>query len=370
MAKNYYDVLGVDKNASADEIKSAYRKLAKKYHPDINKDADAPAKFKEINEAYEVLGDATKKSNYDNFGSAEGNGFNFNGFGGGAEGFNFSGGFGDFFSDIFSAFGGGSSRAQTYAQGEDINMTMKISFEEAIFGVRKEVNVSRYEACSACHGTGAKHGKEFDTCKDCHGSGRVRYQQRTLFGTTITEGVCKTCNGSGKIIKEKCATCNGKGYQKVNKIVGVNVPAGIDDGQTMKLKGEGNAPNRQGINGDLNIKISVAPHKILVRKGVDIYLDLYIPFTTAILGGKIKIPTINGNYDLEIKELTQSGTVMKLKGKGVKQLNREYYGDMIININTEAPKNLDKKVKEKLKEIESLLSDKDYPKYKKFLETK
>lgn len=366
MSKNYYDVLGVDKNASADEIKSAYRKLAKKYHPDINKDADAPAKFKEINEAYEVLGDATKKSNYDNYGSADGNAFNFGGNGGG---FNFSGGFGDIFSDIFSAFGGGS-RAQTMEQGEDINMSMKITFEEAIFGVRKEVNVPRYESCSACHGTGAKHGKEFNTCSDCHGSGRVRFQQNTLFGTTIREGVCKTCNGTGKIIKEKCATCNGKGYQKVNKTVGVNIPAGIDDGQTLKLRGEGNAPTRQGVNGDLNIKISVAPHKILVRKGVDIYLDLYIPFTTALLGGKITIPTINGNYDLEIKELTQSGTVMRLKGRGVKQLNREYYGDMIITVKTEAPKNLDKKVKQKLEEIEDMLSEKDYPKYKKFLETK
>ena len=365
--KDYYSILGVDKSASDDEIKSAYRRLAKKYHPDLNKTEEAANKFKDINEAYQVLGDPKKRSNYDQFGSAEGNPF-----GGGAGGFgdffggNGGGGFSDIFSDIFSAFGGkGDARVQE--RGQDINTTINLTFEEACFGVEKTITLGKLESCKSCHGTGAKNGKEFTVCSECGGTGRVRYQQNTLFGTTIREAGCPKCNGSGKIIKEKCSECNGKGYQKINKTIKVKFPAGIDDGQTLRMKGEGNAPTRQGINGDLNIRVSVLPHKILVRKGNDLYMDLYVPFTKTLLGGKIDIPTLKGTYSLNIPELTASGTIMRIKNKGVKALNRDYYGDLLVTIKSEVPKSLDKGTRAEIKKLADKIGDDSYIKYNNFL---
>lgn len=373
--KDYYEVLGVDKKASADEIKSAYRKLAKKYHPDLNKDnKDAAEKFKEVNEAYEVLGDEKKRANYDQYGNAEGQpNFSdfFGGNGGGFSSGNFSsggfGGFGDIFGDIFSAFGGGRA-SSAVEQGDDIDVAINLTFEEAAFGVTKEIVIPKIESCPDCSGTGAKNGKEFTTCQTCKGSGRVRYTQNTLFGTTIQEGVCKDCNGTGRIIKEKCSTCGGKGYKKVQKTVRVNVPAGIDNGQTITMRGAGNAPVRNGVNGDLHIYVRVAPHKLLVRNGYDLQLEVNIPYTLALLGGKIQIPTLNGMYDLEIKECTNSGTVMRLKNKGIKMLNRDAYGDLLVTIKTEPPKSLDKKTKELLKQITEINSVNNYPKYKNYLD--
>lgn len=373
--KDYYEVLGVDKKASADEIKSAYRKLAKKYHPDLNKDnKDAAEKFKEVNEAYEVLGDEKKRANYDQYGNAEGQpNFSdfFGGNGGGFSSGNFSGGgfggFGDIFGDIFSAFGGGRS-SSAVEQGDDIDVAINLTFEEAAFGVTKEIVIPKIESCPDCSGTGAKNGKEFTTCQTCKGSGRVRYTQNTLFGTTIQEGVCKDCNGTGRIIKEKCSTCGGKGYKKVQKTVRVNVPAGIDNGQTITMRGAGNAPVRKGVNGDLHIYVRVTPHKLLVRNGYDLQLEVNIPYTLALLGGKIQIPTLNGMYDLEIKECTNSGTVMRLKNKGIKMLNRDAYGDLLVTIKTEPPKSLDKKTKELLKQITEINSVNNYPKYKNYLD--
>ncbi|MDD2445339.1 MAG: molecular chaperone DnaJ [Clostridia bacterium] len=369
--KDYYEILGVDKKASEDEIKSAYRKLAKKYHPDVNKEPSAATKFKEINEAYEVLGDQKKRDNYDQYGSAEG-APNFNDFFGGGGGFsgNFSGGFSDIFSDIFSAFGGGGGKTRIMEKGEDINLQMTISFEEAAFGCSKQIIINRNEKCGQCNGTGAKDGKEFSTCNECQGSGRVRYTQNTLFGTTIREGVCKSCNGSGKIIKQKCGTCSGRGYSKNKSTITINVPAGIDNDQILKMQGQGNAPAREGINGDLNIKINVLPHKVLVRKGIDITLDLYLPYTTLILGGKVDIPIVGGLYELTIPELTQSGTVMRLKNKGIKMLKREAFGDMLIIVKAEFPKVLDKKTKEIIKSLQKENTDNLFPKYKKFNDSK
>ncbi|MBQ3494125.1 MAG: molecular chaperone DnaJ [Clostridia bacterium] len=367
--KDYYNILGVEKNASGEDIKSAYRKLAKKYHPDLNKDnPDAANKFKEINEAYEVLGDEQKRKNYDQFGSADG-AQGFGGFGGGAGGFNFSGGFEDIFSDIFSAFGGGGARAQERYQGEDINVALDITLKEAAQGVTKNIIVNKIETCSHCSGTGAKNGKEFTTCSTCNGVGRVRFQQQTIFGTTIREGECQTCGGTGKIIKEKCAECSGKGYKKVQKTVAVKVPAGIDNEQVLRMRGEGHSPKRKGVNGDLNIKIYVQEDKLLKRKGYDLYLEVYVPFTTLILGGEIEVPTIDGVYNLEIKELTQSGTVMRIKNKGVKVLNRESRGDLLVTLKAEAPKTLDKKTKEALKNIHESISVNQYPKFKKYEDT-
>ncbi len=371
MAKDYYSILGVGKDASEDEIKSAYRRQAKKYHPDLNKTPEAAEKFKEINEAYEVLGDTKKKANYDQYGSADGP--QFGGGAGGAGGFGDffggGGGFSDIFSDIFSAFGGGERSSRVQERGQDINLAMNLSFEEACFGCEKNITIGKIEKCSSCNGTGAKNGREFSSCPDCRGTGRVRYQQNTMFGTTIREGVCQKCNGTGKIIREKCSDCSGKGYTRVTKTVKVKVPAGIDDGQTLRMRGEGNAPLGEGISGDLNIQVSVAKHKLLVRKGNDLYLDLYVPFTTTILGGKIDIPTLKGSYSLTIPQLTASGTVMRIKNKGVKYLNRESYGDLLVTIKAEVPKALDKDTKKKIEDLASSFSQSSFPKFDKYMKT-
>ena len=370
MAKDYYKVLGVEKNASEDDIKSAYRKLAKKYHPDLNKDnPEAAEKFKEVNEAYEVLGDETKRKNYDQFGSADGAGFSgFNGADFGGAGFNFSGGFEDIFGDIFSAFGGTRSQARSY-RGEDINVSLSISLKEACLGTTKNITVGKIETCADCNGTGAKGGKEYTTCPDCKGMGRVRYQQNTIFGTTIREGECQTCGGTGKMIKEKCSTCGGKGYTRVQKSIQVKVPAGIDDNQILRMGGQGNSPTKPGQNGDLNIRINVIQDRLLTRNGNDLYLDVFVPFTTLLLGGSITIPTLEGEFELEIKELTQSGTVMRIKNKGAKLLHKETRGDLLVTLKAESPKSLDKKAKEALKNIQDSLSMSNYPKYKKYMDT-
>ncbi len=365
--KDYYEILGVSKSADADEIKSAYRRLAKKYHPDLNKTPEAAEKFKEINEAYEVLGDDKKRANYDQYGSADGPQFQggaggFSDFFGGGQGF--GGGFSDIFSDIFSAFGGGGA-TRGRMRGDDINIAMKLSFDEAVFGVEKIITFNRIETCPKCNGTGAKGGKDFSTCPDCRGQGRVRYQQNTPFGMSIREGVCQKCGGTGKIIKEKCEECSGRGVKRVQAQVRVKVPAGIDDGQTIRMRGEGNSV-ANGDNGDLNIKVSVAQHKIFKRVDTDLLFDLYVPFTTCLLGGKVEIPLTKGTMTLDIKEGTQSGTVMRIKGKGVKVLNRESYGDMLVTIKSEPPKTMSKQTKELLKQIENSFNENDFPKNKEF----
>lgn len=366
--KDYYSILGVDKSASADEIKSAYRRLAKKYHPDLNKTEEAAEKFKEINEAYEVLGDDKKKANYDQFGSADGPQFN-GASGGGGFGDFFGGGFsgfGDIFGDIFSSFGGGGSRAETQRRGSDIQVDVKLSFEEALSGVEKTISINKIETCPDCSGTGAKGGREFSTCPDCRGSGRVRIQQNTMFGTTIRETACPKCGGTGKIIKERCATCGGKGYRRVTKDISVKIPAGVNDGQTLRMRGEGNDPIGKGIPGELYVNISVKPHKLFKRQEYDLMYDLYVPFTTLILGGKVEVLTPTGSMVLDIKEGTQSGTVMRLKSRGVKVLNKDSYGDLLITLKGEPPKSLNKKQKALLEELQQSFSENDFPKNKEF----
>ena len=361
--KDYYEILGVNKNASADEIKSAYRKLAKQYHPDINKAPEAQSKFKEINEAYEVLGDPNKKSNYDQFGSAEGaGGMNFEDIFGG--GFSSAGGFGDIFGDIFGAFTGGGRKSKIMEKGEDINLQITISFEDAINGATKEIPITRYEKCSSCSGTGAQNGQAYSECPECHGSGRVRYTSNSFFGTTVREGICKKCDGTGRIIKEKCSECNGKGYKKVKTTISLKIPAGIDNEQVLRMSGQGNAPIRDGVNGDLNVKINVLPHKVLIRDGFDIRLELFVPFTSLILGDKITIPTISGDYELNIPELTQSGTTMRIRNRGVKYLNRDAKGDMIVTLKAEFPNKLDRKTKDALNTIKKINSEHNYVKFK------
>jgi len=375
VAKNYYETLGVEKSANADEIKSAFRRLAKKYHPDVNKDnADASAKFKEINEAYEVLSDSTKKANYDQYGSADGPNPNdfFKNAGSGGGGFNFGGsgfgGFEDIFNIFGSAFGGGQAK-NSAVQGGDIVMKMTLNFAEAAFGVSRTVTLMRTEVCRDCSGTGAKDGKDYSTCSECGGSGQVRYAQDTIFGRVVNTGTCKTCGGTGKIIKEKCSGCGGKGHRRVQANVSVNIPAGIDDNQVLTLRGEGEAGLRGGGNGDLLIEISVKPHLLLKRDGFDIKLDLPIPFTTAMLGGKIKIPSLDGKLELTIPEGTQTGTILRLRGKGIKHLNKNAHGDMFVNVIVELPKTLDKGGKETFKALEQTLGTNAYEKAKKYNDT-
>lgn len=365
--KNYYEILGVDKNATPEEIKSAYRKLAKQYHPDVNKSPDATQKFKDINEAYEVLSDTTKRNNYDQFGSASGTnagdffrGSGFGNFGGG----NFSG-FEDIFN-IFSNFGGTTQSRQI--PGEDIVVKVVLSFSEAAFGVTKDINISRYEECTACNGTGAKNGTSVETCPDCKGTGKVKFMQDTIFGRVVNTTTCKRCGGTGKIIKDKCDVCNGKGYKKVNKTIKVNIPAGIDDDQVITMRGQGNASTSGGPAGDLQIEITVKPHEMLQRDKTNLYLDVYIPFTTAYLGGKVEIPTLKGMYELTIPPLTQPNTIMRLKNKGIKALNKDSYGDLIVTVKVEMPRQTTKQDKDRITAIDKEINYSNYQKSKYYID--
>ena len=367
--KNYYDILGVGKDASPEDIKSAYRKLAKKYHPDINKTEEATEKFKEINEAYECLSDPTKKSNYDQFGSANGpqgfGGFGGNGGFGGFGGFGDFGDFGDIFSNIFGGFGGQESRVRGQ-RGEDLQVQITLSFEEAVFGVTKDIVVPRVESCSHCNGTGAKNGTEYSQCTDCNGTGQVRYTEQSIFGRTIRQGPCKTCNGTGKVIKVKCTECNGNGYKKNNSEISVKVPAGIDDGQVLTMRGKGNCGKRGGEDGDLHIIVKVKEHRLLVRDGFDLHLKLYVPFYTLLLGGDVEIPLAKGTTTLKIPELTQSNTIFKLKGKGIKYLNRETYGNLIVTVVAETPKSLSKNERKAIEELQKSIKTENFARFKDY----
>ncbi len=365
--KDYYATLGVNKSASDDEIKSAYRQLAKKYHPDLNKTPEAAEKFKEINEAYSVLSDKQKRANYDQFGSADGP----QGFGGGQgfSGFDSSEGFGGFedIFNIFSNFGGRARSQQVREEGEDININLVISFTEAAFGCEKEVTVTRKERCDSCHGTGAKTDSDYVTCSECNGTGRVTYTQQTLFGMTRTVGTCRNCGGKGKIVKNKCPDCRGTGLKTVTAKIKVKIPAGIDNEQTLRIEGQGNqtaSPN--GIPGDLRISITVQPHSLLVRKGFDLYVDVYAPITTLMLGGKVEIPTLKGKQTIDVAPLTQSNTKYTLKGKGIKYLKGFGTGDLIVTLKGEMPKDIDKNTIKLIKDLQNSISEKAYPKTNNF----
>lgn len=365
--KDYYATLGVSKSATDDEIKSAYRQLAKKYHPDLNKTPEASEKFKEINEAYSVLGDKQKRANYDQYGSADGpqgfgGGQGFSGFGS-SEGF---GGFEDIFN-IFSNFGGRGRSAQAREEGDDININLVISFTDSAFGCEKEVTVTRKERCDSCKGTGAKSDSDYVTCSECNGTGRVTYTQQTLFGITRTVGTCRNCGGKGKVVKNKCPDCRGTGLKTVTAKIKVKIPAGIDNDQTLRIEGQGNqtaSPN--GIPGDLRISITVQPHSLLVRKGFDLYVDVYAPITTLMLGGKVEIPTLKGNQTIDVAPLTQSNTKYTLKGKGIKYLKGLGSGDLIVTLKGEMPKDIDKNTIKLIKELQNSISEKSYPKTNNF----
>ena len=377
MAKDYYNILGVSKTATDDDIKSAYRKLAKKYHPDLNKDnEEAHNKFQEINEANEVLSDKTKRANYDKYGSADGPQFGgFNPNGGGFSGFS-SGNFSDFSSggfsgfddifNIFSGFGSTTSRS-TSKKGEDIAIRIELTLEEAALGVTKKIDVSRKEQCKSCSGTGAKNGTEFYTCTSCNGTGRKEYVQQTIFGRMTNVAECKSCDGTGKQIKEKCYSCNGMGYVNNTRTIAVNIPAGIDEGQIMTIKGEGNTCTKKGSSGDLKIVIAVKPHILLKREGINLSVSVPIPFTLSLLGGSLIVPGIKEKIEFNIPPLTQTGSVFKIKGKGIKALNKNSYGDLYVTVEVEMPKSLDKNSKKLLEEVMSNLKEQDYTDYNTYL---
>ncbi len=376
-AKNYYEILGVEKTATADELKLAYRKLAKKYHPDMYVSAseqekkDAEAKFKDINHAYEVLSDPQKRAAYDTYGDENGPqaGAGFGGFSGFGNGGTGAGGFGfdmdDIFSSIFSGFGGGSSRAQRAnapQRGQDILVGVNLTFEEAAFGTQKTVNVKRVENCPDCKGTGAKDGTAFKVCSQCNGSGRVTMTQRTPFGQVSTQGVCPTCHGTGKIITDKCTSCGGVGrFEKVREVK-VNIPAGIDSGQRVRYDNEGHAGSNGGEKGGLYVEVRVAPHKLFSRNGFDVWLEVPISIVDATLGTTIEVPTLYGNKEVKIPEGTQSGTVFTIKNYGIKKLKGTGKGDMFVKVVVEVPKSVSKEQKEFLKRFDQISDQKkQYP---------
>ncbi|HEY8443663.1 MAG TPA: molecular chaperone DnaJ [Clostridia bacterium] len=367
MAKSYYDILGVSKNATEAEIKSAYRKLAKQYHPDLHPgDKEAAEKLKEINEAYEVLSDPQKRANYDRFGTAEpgagGAGFDFGNFGG------FSGGFsGGFFEDIINMFTGGDTAHRPQSRPSDISISITLTFEEAYFGASKDISIQRTERCEDCRGTGAKGGTEYTVCPECNGAGRVQYAQNTLFGRIVNTRTCSTCGGSGKKIKQVCPECKGKGTIKRARNLKINIPAGIDNGQIMTVQNEGNGVADSAQRGNLVIAVTVLPHKLFTRKGYDLYADIPIAFTQALLGDKIKIKTLKGEVVLNIPEGTQTNTVFKFRGEGMKMLRRDAYGDLYLKVIVELPKNLKGEQRELVKNLHKIISSSQYDKAKEYL---
>ena len=368
--RDYYEVLGVSKGASEEEIKKAYKKLARKYHPDMNPgNKEAEEKFKEINEANEVLSDPQKKARYDQFGFA-GVDPNFgaggSGWGDGAAGFDF-GDLGDIFGSFFGGgFGGGGRTRNGPQRGDSIRMRLNLTFEEAAFGCEKDVTVERIEQCDKCSGTGAAQGTSPETCTTCHGTGQVQQRRQTPMGVFATTGPCPTCGGKGKIVKTPCEHCGGNGQVHRRRTVKVNIPAGIDDGQTISLRAQGHEGKNGGSKGDLLLVISVAPHDIFKRDGIHVYLDAPITFTQAVLGGELEIPTIDGKVKYEIPEGTQTGTTFRLRGKGIPQVNGRGRGDQYVTVYIETPRNLTKDQKEALKRFSESLGERNYEEKKGF----
>ena len=360
--RDLYEVLGLQKGASDDEIKKAYRKLAKKYHPDLNPgDKEAEKKMKEVNGAYEVLSDAEKKARYDQYGFA---GIDPN-YAGGAGGGGF-GGFQDFdLGDIFgSMFGGGFGGQQTRhngpRKGENLRITLQLTFEEAVFGCEKSVSVTRNESCKDCGGTGAKKGTSPETCPVCRGSGQVQSTQRTPFGVFSSSSPCQNCKGTGKIIKEPCPSCKGEGRVRKTRTIRVKIPAGIDDGQTISLRGEGNGGARGGPAGDLYVTVYVKEHKMFKRDGQDIILEMPISFAQAALGATLIVPTVDGKVQYDLPEGTQTGTVFRLRGSGVPSVNGRGRGDQYVKVNVEIPRNLNHEQKELLRKFDEATGDSCY----------
>ena len=358
--RDYYEVLGVQKGASEDELKKAYRKLAKENHPDLHPgDKNCEARFKEINEAYEVLSDPDKRAKYDQFGHAAfdpNQGFGGGGFGGFGD-FSGFGGFGDIFGDIFGFGGGGGKNSNAPRKGDNLRANLNIKFEEAAFGVKKDVTLTRIEQCPDCKGSGCAAGTTAEVCPDCKGSGQVKTTQRTPFGMMQSNVQCSKCKGRGKIIHSPCQTCRGIGSIRRQHKVNINVPAGIDDGQTISLRGQGNAGLNGGPAGDLLVTILVQPHARFEREGTSILLEQEISFAKAALGAEIEVPTLDGKVKLTIPEGTQTGTMFRLKGKGVPYLRSTGRGDQFVTVRVVVPKGLNSNQKEALKAFAESLGE-------------
>ena len=372
--RDYYEVLGVNRGASEDEIKSAYRKLAKKYHPDLNPDdKDAEAKFKEASEAYEILSNQEKRARYDQFGHA---GVDPSyGAGGGAGGF---GGvdfdLGDIFDTFFGGFGGGfGGNARTRnpnapARGGDIRTSISISFMDAAHGCKKEISITRMETCGECHGSGAANGSSADVCPDCGGSGQVRVSQRTPFGMMQSTTTCSRCGGKGKIIRDPCKKCSGSGRVRVTKKLEISVPAGIDDGQTFVLRGQGDAGRNGGPSGDVNVTVTVRPDPIFERDGYDVWCDVPLTYAQCAIGDEITVPTIDGKVRYTVPEGTQPGTVFRMRGKGIPFVGGKGRGDHHVRVTLEVPQRLNGQQKEALKAFEKTLDEKNYERRRGFFD--
>ena len=372
--RDYYEVLGLSKGASDDEIKKAYRKLAKKYHPDLNPgDATAEEKFKEVNEAYGILSDPEKKGRYDQFGHAGVDpNYGAGGAGGGFGGFGGFGGMGDF-GDVFSSFfgggfgGGGRGRANAPRKGDDIETYVTVSFEEAAFGCEKEISLRRRRSCKKCNGTGAKDGKELETCPQCQGRGVVTTVQRTILGNIQSQSTCPTCNGRGKKIKTPCPECQG-GIITEDKKLKVTIPAGIDNDQTLTMRNQAHAGSNGGPDGDVYIYVRVRPHDLFERRGTDLYCKIPISLVDASLGTKMQVPTLDGKIEYDLPEGTQTGSTFRFRGKGVTRIGTKNKGDLYVTVEVEIPRNLSKKQKELLKEFNKTLNDKNFEKKNSFME--
>ena len=373
--RDYYEVLGIQKGASEDEIKKAYKKLARKYHPDMNPgDKEAEEKFKEVNEANEVLSDPEKKARYDQFGFA-GVDPNYGAGAGGAGGF--GGGFdfgdlGDIFGSFFGGgFGGGQRRNPNAPQrGESIRASVSVSFTDAAFGCEKSVTLERSEMCGTCKGNGCAPGTTPEVCPDCHGTGTVQVRRQTPMGVFASNGPCRKCGGTGRLIHQPCPDCRGGGTVRKRKTIQVTIPAGIDHGQTISLRGQGNAGKNGGPAGDLLITVMVQPHDLFRGDGVDVFCEAPITFTQAVLGAELEIPTIDGKVKYSIPEGTQTGTVFRLKGKGIPVLNGRGRGDQYVTVTIETPRNLNKEQKEALRKFSETVGENNYEKRKSFFKKK
>ena len=366
--RDYYDVLGIGKDASEADIKGAYRKIAKKYHPDRNPDnKEAEAKFKEASEAYDVLGDSQKRAQYDQFGHADPTGgYGGGGFGGGFGGGGFDVDLGDIFESFFG--GGGGNRRNGPQKGADLRYSMSLSFEEAAFGVEKEIKINRADNCDECGGSGAAKGTSPKTCQRCGGTGQIRVEQNTMFGRMMNTRSCDACHGEGKTIETPCTHCRGKGVVKKVVSINVKIPAGIDNGQTISLRGEGEPGKKGGPKGDLYVTVSVKRHPVFVRDGFDVHCDIPITFIQATLGAELEVPTLDEKVKYKMGEGTQTGTVFRLKGKGIPYLRGNGRGDQYVKVVVETPKKLSKEQKELLKKFDEVSSPDNYQKKKSFFD--
>jgi molecular chaperone DnaJ len=351
--RDYYDVLGIAKSASKEEIRKAYRSLSKKFHPDLNKEANAEEKFKEVTEAFEVLSDESKKANYDQYGHVDPNqGFGGFGGGGGADGFGFD--------DIFSTFFGGNGRRRdpnAPRKGDDLQYSMTIDFMEAVFGKEMEIEVPKEESCDTCDGSGAKKGTSAKTCSHCDGSGQISVTQNTPLGQMVNRRTCPHCQGKGKIIPEKCTTCHGDGRVTKRKKIKITIPEGVDDGQQLRVSGQGEAGHNGGPTGDLYIVFRVKSHEKFIREGDDVYLELNLSFPQAALGDEIEVPTVQGNVNLKVPAGTQTGTKFRLRGKGIKNVHGRGTGDQHVVVKVNTPKKMSEKQKELMREFAAIGGD-------------